>query len=79
MLGLKEKFKPDLDKNSIILGIVLFALFILSNAYLFMAFSFLFISYGIIFITYPLLLASIISLTIGIRNIRRFGRIIIDV
>ena len=73
MLGLKEKFKADLDKNSIILGIVLFALFILSNTYLFMTFSFLFISYGIIFITYPLLLASIISLTIGIRNIRRFG------
>ena len=73
MLGLKEKFKADLDKNSIILGIVLFALFILSNTYLFMTFSFLFISYGITFITYPLLLASIISLTIGIRNIRRFG------
>ncbi len=73
MLGLKEKFKVDLDSNSIILGIVLFVLFMLSDAYLFLAFSFLFISYGIIFITYPLLLASIISLTMGTRSIRRFS------
>ena len=73
LLGLKEKFKADIDTNSIILGIALFILFILSDTYLFTAFSFLFISYGIIFITYPLLLASIISLTVGIKNIRRFG------
>lgn len=74
---IKEHLEPDVHKKDIILGLVLFLIFLITTVYLRIQFSYLFISYRIDILILPLVIASFAILLFGTKNIKVFRWLIV--
>jgi len=73
----KNKIKPEAKRLDLLVGFILFILFLFTITYLRYTFSFLFMSYRLDMLIFPLAIASIAITIFGFENINKFKALMI--
>jgi len=73
----KNKIKPKAKRLDLLIGFILFILFLFTITYLRYTFSFLFMSYRLDMLIFPLAIASIAITTFGFENLNKFKALMI--
>lgn len=77
LFSFKNKIEPKVEKNDMVLGIILFVIFLILILYLEFAFSFEFLSYRLDMLVLPLAISSLLLLTFGSKNIKSFKMLLV--